>query len=262
MTTTGDADGRKATLASPTILTSTHQLKNLIEDALAPIKKEIANLPNSDYINAVIEKLSSKLEERFEIQDQKINALEARVDVLESKLAVLDALDARIEENEQYSRRFCLRFHGIPLPADGNKEDCVQKVADIMENMDCGVGKEAIDRAHRIGRVTMDKHGKPSQQVIVRFKALSERTAVYRSRKNAGGGVRVILDLTKKRLSLLNDAARLVESMGCVDFVFADINCNTVTKLTEGKFLFFKSISKLEEKLRDLIDSKDDNGQA
>ena len=70
------------------------------------------------------------------------------------------------------------------------------------------------------------------------------------------------MDLTKKRLSLLNDAARLVESMGCVDFVFADINCNTVTKLTEGKFLFFNSISKLEEKFRDLIDSKDDNGQA
>ena len=107
----------------------------------------------------------------------------------------------------------------------------------------------------------MDKHGKPSQQVIVRFKAFSERTAVYRSRKKARG-VRVRLDLTKKRLSLLNDAARLVESMGCVDFVFAYINCNTVAKLTEGKRLFFNSISKLAEKLRDLINSKDDNGQA
>ena len=40
-----------------------------------------------------------------------------------------------------------------------------------MEKMDCRVGKEVIDRAHPIGRVTMDKHGKPSQQVIVRFKA-------------------------------------------------------------------------------------------
>ena len=102
-----------------------------------------------------------------------------------------------------------------------------------MENMDCGVGKQAIDRAHRIGRVTMDKHRKPSQQVIVRFKAFSECTAVCRSRKKAGGGLRVRLDLTKTLLSLLNDAARLVESMGCVNFVFADINCNTVATLTE-----------------------------
>ena len=59
------------------------------------------------------------------------------MDVLESKLAVLDALDARIEENEQYTRRFCLCFHGIPLPAGRNKDDGDQKVADIMENMDC-----------------------------------------------------------------------------------------------------------------------------
>ena len=70
-----------------------------------------------------------------------------------------------------------------------------------MENMDCGEGKAAIDRAHRIGRVTKDKHGKPSQQVIVSFTSFSERTAVYRSRKKAREGVRVRLDLTKKRLS-------------------------------------------------------------
>ena len=50
-----------------------------------------------------------------------------------------------------------------------------------------------MDRAHLIGRVTMDKHGMPSQHVIVLFKSFSERTAVYRSRKKAGGGVRVKL---------------------------------------------------------------------
>ena len=261
MTSTGDADGPKSTPESPTISTSTRQLKDVIEEALAPIRKDVANLPNSDYIDAVIEKLSTKLEERFEAQTRKINALEARVNVLESNLAVLGALDARIEENEQYSRRFCLRFNGIPLPKDGNKEDCVKKVADIMENMDCGVGKEAIDRAHRIGRVTTDKHGKQSQQVIARFKSFSERTAVYRSRKKAGGGIRVRLDLTKKRLGLLNDAVELVENWKCVDFVFADINCNTVAKLMDGKFVFFNSIRKLEQELEDLTNSMDNDGQ-
>ena len=216
--------------------------------------------PNSDYIDAVIEKLSTKLEERFEDQNRKINALEARVNVLESNLAVLGALDARIEENEQYSRRFCLRFNGIPLPKDGNKEDCVKKVADIMANMDCGVGNEAIDRAHRIGRVTTDKHGKQSQ-VIARFKSFSERTAVCRSRKKAGGGVRVRLDLTNKRLGLLNDAVELVENWECLDFVFADINCNTVAKLMNGKFVYFNSIRKLEQEIEDLTDSMDNDGQ-
>eukprot|EP00112_Aurelia_sp_Birch-Aquarium-sp1_P005341 Seg1603.18 transcript_id=Seg1603.18/GoldUCD/mRNA.D3Y31 product="hypothetical protein" protein_id=Seg1603.18/GoldUCD/D3Y31 len=145
MTSTGDADGPKSTPSCPTISTSTRQLKDLIENALAPIRKDVANLPNSDYIDAIIDKLTTKLEDRFEEQDRRLNALEECVHVLESKLAVLGALDARIEENEQYSRRFCLRFHGIALPKDGKREDCVKKVADIMEKN----GLWSWKRSHR-----------------------------------------------------------------------------------------------------------------
>eukprot|EP00112_Aurelia_sp_Birch-Aquarium-sp1_P021464 Seg58.8 transcript_id=Seg58.8/GoldUCD/mRNA.D3Y31 product="hypothetical protein" protein_id=Seg58.8/GoldUCD/D3Y31 len=99
MTSTGDADGPKSTPSSPTTSTSTRQLKDLIKNALAPIRKDVANLPNSDYIDAIIDKLTTKLEDRFEEQDRRLNALEERVHVLESKLAILGALDARIEEN-------------------------------------------------------------------------------------------------------------------------------------------------------------------
>ena len=94
-------------------------------------------------------------------------------------------------------------------------------------------------KAHRIGRVTKDKHGKPSQQVIAQFKSFSERTAVYSGRKKARGGVREKLGLTKKQLSLMNDAAKLAEGLECDDFVFADVDCNTVAKHMDGKFLFF-----------------------
>ena len=129
MTSSGDADGPKSTPANLTISTSTRLLKDFDLGGSCTNKKrcqkDVANLPNSYYINAIIEKLSTKLEERLEGEDRKINALEARVNVLESKFAVLGALDSRIEENEQCSRRFCLRFHGIPLPRDGNEEACV-----------------------------------------------------------------------------------------------------------------------------------------
>ena len=99
--------------------------------------------------------------------------------------------------------------------------------------------------------------GKPSQQVVARFESVSERTAVYKTWKKAEEGVRVRLVLTKKRLSLLIDAAELVESLECVDFVFADINCNTVAKLTDGTVLFFNTIRKLKDKLGDIADSMD-----
>ena len=59
MTSTVDADGPKSTPESPTISRSTRQLKDLIEEALAPIRKDVANLPHSDYIDAVIKKLST-----------------------------------------------------------------------------------------------------------------------------------------------------------------------------------------------------------
>ena len=69
------------------------------------------------------------------------------------------------------------------------------------------------------------------------------------------------MDLTKKRLGLLNDVVALVENWECVDFVFADINCNTVAKLMNEKFVFFNSIRKLEQELEDLMDSMDNDGQ-
>ena len=81
----------------------------------------------------------------------------------------------------------------------------MKKVEKILEKMDCGVNTDAVDRAHRIGQREMDDNGKMQQQVIVKFKTFRDRAVVYRNRKDKKkvGDIKIRLDLTRKRLSVL-----------------------------------------------------------
>ncbi len=160
---------------------------------------------------------------------------------------MLDRLESRIDDGEQYSRRHCLRFHGMELPPVGSKENCFQKTKKVIEKLNCGVGADAIDRAHRIGPVTENDQGKKFQQIIIRFKSFKDRTSVYKNRKKVANGPRIRLDLTKKRLSTLLAVQDLKRSE--IDFAFADINCNLAAKLKNGKFIFFTSVEALLSEL-------------
>ena len=72
------------------------------------------------------------------------------------------------------------------------------------------------------------------------------------STENLSGdsGVKVRLDLTKKRLDTLIKAQDLVKNHGKCEFAFADINCNHSMKLKGSKgFISFTSIADLNDKL-------------
>eukprot|EP00112_Aurelia_sp_Birch-Aquarium-sp1_P019608 Seg4881.2 transcript_id=Seg4881.2/GoldUCD/mRNA.D3Y31 product="Serine/threonine-protein kinase TAO3" protein_id=Seg4881.2/GoldUCD/D3Y31 len=152
-------------------------VKQLIEEALKPLCPQIVNLPSKDFIQEAIKDVSDAFMKRISEQETKITYLEERIEVLESKLAVLDRLESRIDDGEQYSRWHCLRIHGMELPPVGSKENCFQKTKKVIEKLNCGVGADAIDRAHRIGSVTENDQGKKFQQIIVRFKSFKDRTS-------------------------------------------------------------------------------------
>ena len=59
------------------------------------------------------------------------------------------------------------------------------------------------------------------------------------------------LDLTKSRLKLLSDAKNFISSSSDIAFCFADINCGCKVRYSDGKELFFESISDLEDILDD-----------
>ncbi len=133
-------------------------------------------------------------------------------------------------------------FNNVPLPEQHESEDCMEKIKDILEELDCGVGIDSVYRAHRIGRRMVSKDGKTQQQIIARFSSFRDRTKVYRNRKKLDN-IKIRLDLTRNRLGTLKLASEWVRDCGEVSFVFADINCNLAAKMVNGKFLFFTSLA-------------------
>ena len=125
------------------------QVKEIIEVALKPIRDALGKLLDRNYlIETVAEFVDQKMKER----DEKIKSLEERVEKEESSLTVVNKRQYKIDNEEQYSRRQCLRINSIDLPEENVSEDCKQKVHDILNELDCGVvGIDSVDRAHTIG---------------------------------------------------------------------------------------------------------------
>ena len=223
--------------------------KSVLSRALAPLQAEITNLPTKAFIEETLERTVQAIEEKFEEKLRedlsKVESLEKRIEVLESKNVLLEKLEVKIEEMKQYSRRTCLRFDYIDLPVKGTKENCMAIIGEVLQDLDCGIGLASIDRALRIGPVRVGNDGKSRQQIIVKFKSFADHTMVYRNRKKLQT-IRIGLDLNKVRLATLGKASILVKNEPNVAFVFADINRYLVAKLSNGNFVFFDSIDKLQ----------------
>ena len=195
---------------------------------------------------------------KLEEKDEKIVELENKVFMLEEKLAYSDTkfnlLERRIDDNEQYSRRTCLRINGIPYSGKETAEESLQKVKDEVAKLGVVCDAGDFDRAHRVGKPT-DGQGNQvgERQMIVKFSTFRARTMAYRNRKKAvgnhDGGVRFYIDQTKRRFQLKKKAVEYVQNKPQVDFVFVDVNCNLCIRLTNGQFKYFNS----EEELVNLL---------
>ena len=117
-------------------------MKKTIEHALKPVQKQIAELPETAWIlntiNTSINRLEEKFDHKYQENDKKSYYLERRIDELEGLSKVLERLDAGIDDGEQYSLRMCLRFNAVSLPAESDKEDCTERVYDVLKAMGCG----------------------------------------------------------------------------------------------------------------------------
>ena len=79
---------------------------------------------------------------------------------LESKLSVkqniIDHLEIKCDDNEQYSRRSCLRIHGLDFSSDED-EVVLNKVEKCYSDMGIEFNQIEIARAHYIDKPYMDK---------------------------------------------------------------------------------------------------------
>ena len=87
--------------------------------------------------------------------------------------------------------------------------------------------------------------------MIIKVFKWETRNRIYRSRKAGHSkGISVRLDLTKRRLNILNEVRNMTKNIPIVEFVFADINCRLGVKFVNGLLRFFNSVAELNNLLQ------------
>ena len=210
-----------------------------------------------------IEKRFNELLDTINKQNDTIKSLNEVVAEKDAKIAALgddvarltynqNIMRRKVDDQEQYGRRYCLRINSYPANEEGEREDVMKVIEECCGEMDTPFVPSKIDRAHRIGRVTTDKRTKKKvQPIIIKFRSWESRTAFYRARPKwkQGGGARkfsVALDLTKDRLSLLYSARDKIEGNPHFKYAYADINCRLTLRLSDDKALCFNSMEELD----------------
>ena len=95
------------------------------------------------------EEIIGRYEEKFTAQKQKIVDLEEKIDLKEK---TIDNLSIKCDGNEQYSRRYCLRMHGLKYGENESQNDLASKISNCFSEIGLPYEEVEIDRVHRIGK--------------------------------------------------------------------------------------------------------------
>ena len=115
------------------------------------------------------EEVISTFESKISEQNDNIYELESRVAIQEE---TINNFLTKCDNNEQYSRRICLRIHSIESNSSEKNEDMIEKIRDCHNALELPFNEEVIDCAHRIGKEYMDKISeKKVKSITVKFKS-------------------------------------------------------------------------------------------
>lgn len=141
---------------------------------------------------------------RDELNETKVR-LDKTVQENAQLKADLNDLRLAVDEQEQYSRRSCLRINGVIGDEGSPGENVENKLLSLATTHNIPIKPEDIDIAHRLGRPKLGFN----RPVIVKFSNAKARQLVLSARKTLGN-VYVNEDLTKFRQSLHYHARQLV----------------------------------------------------
>ena len=148
-----------------------------------------------------------KLTDRCDVLDQKIHDQKQITDDLALKI---DQIESKVKEsiilgnhNDQYSRRWSIKFHGIPETKD---EECIQRVVNFVNielKMSPPLTPPEIEVAHRTGPLKRDNT--KSRPIIARFFNRNRRFEVLKQRFNLKNTSFLMTDdITRNNITLLN----------------------------------------------------------
>ena len=131
-----------------------------------------------------VEKRDKEIRElKEEVAAQAAIIVELKGEVAAQK-TVIRQQEERLAELEQYSRRNCLNFTGVPEVRD---ENAVQLALDLAKMANVKLDRADIDRAHRIGApkaATGDQSRPPPRPLVVKYVSYLKREAVWFGRRD------------------------------------------------------------------------------
>ncbi|KAG1953593.1 hypothetical protein F2P79_009160 [Pimephales promelas] len=152
-----------------------------------------------EVINENTKQITS-VKEAIEFMSEEVNSLKLKYGVVEAKVGKVDQAtneqERRLAHLESYSRRWNLRFHGVP---EKEREDVRQRIIQLCQQLlpeDKDKLPNAIDTVHRLGRKEPNK----SRGIICQFASRFFRDAVWRAAKESAflreNGLKISEDLS------------------------------------------------------------------
>ena len=133
--------------------------------------------------------------------DNKEKGIRKLQDSLIKKEEEIAKLRREVNAQEQYSRRNCLRFFGIPVK---EREDTDNEIISLVTGtLGIDLSKADIERSHRL-RPQHDPDKRASCPIIVKFISYRKRSEVLSQRRKLAGSRKSIQeDLTRENATLL-----------------------------------------------------------
>ena len=185
--------------------TSTGLISNVIKDILLDPRFQ-------QLIESHVQQALHTLKCDIQAQEARILDLEVTVDNKSKEIAQLKSqVEAQsnlakralhqINQQEQYSRRNCLRFFGLPEKANESTDALIIDLSTKI--LKVPLTTDDLERSHRVGKPDPEK----PRPIIAKFKSYRKRREVIVERRKLAGTKKSILeDLTASNATLLNKA--------------------------------------------------------
>lgn len=149
---------------------------------VAVMVKQMLHQEISEIVTIKVDSATQSLKSELKEVQDKCKLLEDEVKMLKVKQ----------DDAEQYSRRMCLRISGLP---ETEAEDVPKLVLDFANKMNLNIAPEDIDRAHRVGKPSLNPPSDRNRQdetrgagsrrareIIIKFTNSSARIKLLRGR--------------------------------------------------------------------------------
>jgi len=241
-----------------------------------------------DELKGFIEQKTKHLEGIITEKSNIILSMQTRVDSLEkqllasvnsnvqltSRVATLEAklqkLEVKIDDNEQRGRKMNLRIEGIAFEEGETKGQLKTKILNTLNKMDANINAADICRFHRSGKPRVDRPRGPDgkllplpvdpetpvvkvAQTIVKFRHWDARDSAYQAKfvsKAKNFREQIVVDLTKRRKALLDQARGFLGKDHPFAHAFADQECQVAVKIrASNQKLIVNTLEELQDAL-------------